>query len=266
MPFLSPKRKVSDAENKLRILLCLDALGMASQEELWPMVARLELMEYLPFCVLLDELRHDGAVAVGSHALEGVLYLTAMGRQQLSLFGEKIVHADRERILEAGPAYREELRSRKQVRTAYELSQNGRYRAALTLREGDVPTLFLRLSTADQSLVEKAVHGFAGYAPQVLNLLYTLDIPPRNDPQPKAISQEAAVAAALPGQPMLCAFGGVEHAAVACVENDDVRYTLLLLLPTAETAWAWAQSADAQGETLAFALTALLGAAEASDP
>ena len=49
MPFLSPKRKISDTENKLRVLCCLDALGMATQDQLWPFVAQLELMEYLPF-------------------------------------------------------------------------------------------------------------------------------------------------------------------------------------------------------------------------
>ena len=79
MPFLSPKRRVSDAENKLRLLLCLRALGMATSDQLWPFVAELELMEYLPYCLLLDELKKDGEVAQGRCALEGVLYLTPKG-------------------------------------------------------------------------------------------------------------------------------------------------------------------------------------------
>ena len=77
MPFLSPKRRVSDAENKLRLLLCLRALGMATSDQLWPFVAELELMEYLPYCLLLDELKKDGEVAQGRCALEGVLYPAA---------------------------------------------------------------------------------------------------------------------------------------------------------------------------------------------
>ena len=72
MPLFSPKRKISDAENKLRVLLCLDALGLAALDELWPFVARLELMEYMHFCLLVDELAKDGAIAQGSHALSGV--------------------------------------------------------------------------------------------------------------------------------------------------------------------------------------------------
>ena len=55
MPLLSPKRRVSDVENKLRVLFCLKALGLVTQEQLWPIVARMELMDYLPFCLLLDE-------------------------------------------------------------------------------------------------------------------------------------------------------------------------------------------------------------------
>ena len=65
MPFLSPKRRVSDAENKLRLLLCLRALGMATSDQLWPFVAELELMEYLPYCLLLDELNRSGRLRPG---------------------------------------------------------------------------------------------------------------------------------------------------------------------------------------------------------
>ena len=76
MPLLSPKRRVSDVENKLRVLFCLKTLGLVTQEQLWPFVARMELMDYLPFCLLLDELKSDGAVAEGNGAMAGTLYLT----------------------------------------------------------------------------------------------------------------------------------------------------------------------------------------------
>ena len=128
MPFLSPKRKVSDAENKLRILFCLDKLGMATQEQLWPFVAQMELMEYIPFCMLVDELRSDGAIASGVHAMAGSLFLTAAGRQQLALFSGKMVHADQERIRQEAPEYAQHLSQRRLVRAAYELSQGGVYR------------------------------------------------------------------------------------------------------------------------------------------
>jgi len=260
MPLSSPKRKVSDAENKLRVLCCLDALGMATQEQLWPFVARLELMEYIPFCIFLGELRSSGAIAAGSHALEGALYLTSGGKQQLELFSNKLVHADKERIREAARSYREELSARKLVRAAYELSQDGLCCAALTMREGDVPTLFIRVCTKDSLLTEKAVRGFQACAPQVLNLLYTLDLSGEGTPAPKPLPQEAAIAAAQPGAPSLCAFGGREHAAVVSISDDMVFYTVLLLLPSDELAWSWAQAADARSHELAAALTALFAA------
>lgn len=119
MPFLSPKRRVSDAENKLRLLLCLRTLGMATSDQLWPFVAELELMEYLPYCLLLDELKKDGEVAQGRCALEGVLYLTPRGEKTLSLLRDKLTHTDCRRIREAAPAYAAGLNERRQAAAAY---------------------------------------------------------------------------------------------------------------------------------------------------
>lgn len=246
MPLFSTKRKISDAENKLRVLLCLDALGMATQEELWPFVARLELMEYVPFCMFVDELRVDGAVDAGQHALAGVLYLTSAGRQQLSLFGSKVPHADRERIAQAAPAYAQKLRARKQVHAAYELSQGGVYRARLTVQEGDEPTLLWRVASKEQALVEKSVKSFAAQAAQVLDLLYSLPFEPV-----EADSNGVT-------RPVLCAVGGREHAAVASVQDERAQHTLQLLLPTAELAWGWAQAVEQAGTSLAEKLTALM--------
>lgn len=257
MPLFSPKRKISDTENKLRVLYCLDKLGMATQEQLWPFVARLELMDYVPFCLFVDELKKTGAVAVGSYALEGMLYLTQAGRQQLQLFAGRLLHADRERIASEAPRYRDELSTRKQVRAAYELAEDGRFSAAMTLREGDVPTLFLRMNAARQELVGEVVRGFHARAPQVLNLLYTLDLLPEPSAAPRPLAQDEAIERAVPGQPALCAFGGREHAGVACLEAEDTRYTVLLLLPTAQLAWDWARSADQSGAELARAVSAV---------
>ena len=101
MPLFSPKRNISDTEYKLRILCCLDALGMATQEQLWPFVAQMELMEYIPFCMFLDELKTAGAVASARHGLEGTLYLTPDGKEQLRLFLRRMPHTDQERIRQA---------------------------------------------------------------------------------------------------------------------------------------------------------------------
>ncbi|MBR5547606.1 MAG: DUF4364 family protein [Clostridia bacterium] len=258
MPFTSPKRKISDTENKLRVLYCLEQLGMATKEQLWPFVAQLELMEYIPFCMFVDELLSDGAVASGAYAMEGSLFLTGAGRQQLMLFSDKIVHADKERIIREAPAYVRHLNERRQVRAAYELAQDGCFRAVATVCEGDVPTLLLRACSRDEKRIEQFVNGFPAVADQVLVQLYMLPLKQADEPMPSVLTQEEAMAAAAPGKPALCAFGGREHAAVVCLQDRQMQYTLLALLPNAEMAWNWAHSAQLAGCGLAAGLSALL--------
>jgi len=255
MPFLSPKRKISDTENKLRVLCCLDQLGMATQEQLWPFVAQLELMEYIPFCMFVDELLSDGAIASGAHAMEGSLFLTAAGRQQLALFSGKMVPADKERILREAPAYAKHLNESRQVRAAYELAQDGQFRAMATVCEGDVPTLLLRARSREGALIERFVKRFPSVAAQMLAQLYLLPLKQTDAPMPPVLTQEQALEAAAPGKPALCAYGGREHAAVVCIGAEQMQYTLLVLLPSAEMAWGWAQAA---GDELAVRLTELI--------
>lgn len=258
MPFLSPKRKISDTENKLRILYCLEQLGMATKEQLWPFVAQLELMEYIPFCMFVDELLSDGAIASGAHAMEGNLFLTGIGRQQLMLFSDKMVHADKERIIREAPAYVRHLNERRQVRAAYELAQDGYFRAMAAVCEGDVPTLLLRALSRDEKRIEQFVNAFSSVADRVLAQLYMLPLNAADAPMPPVLSQEEAMSAASPEKPTLCAFGGREHAAVICIQDGQMQYTLLALLPSAEMAWSWACSAQKAGARLAAGLTALL--------
>ena len=258
MPFLSPKRKVSDAENKLRVLLCLDRLGLATQEQLWPFVAQLELMEYMPFCMFVDELLSDGAIASGTHALQGSLYLTAKGHQQLELFSSRIVHADKERIAAEAPEYARRLSDTRQVHAAYELAQESEYRAFGTVCEGDVPTMLLQARSQNGQTIERFVQRFPALASQMLARLYMLPLTFTDEPLPAVTTQREALLAAQDGAPALCAYGGREHAAVLPLENDRLRFMLLLLFPTAEMAWSWAQTAANRRTELADAFAAML--------
>ena len=258
MPFLSPKRKVSDAENKLRVLLCLDRLGMATQEQLWPFVAQLELMEYVPFCMFVDELLSGGAIASGTHALQGSLFLTAKGHQQLELFSSRIVHADKERIAAEAPEYARRLSDTREVHAAYELAQDGEYRAFGTVCEGDVPTMLLQARSRNGRTIERFVQQFPSLASQMLARLYMLPLTFTDEPLPAAVTQEEALKNVQPGAPALCAYGGREHAAVLRLDSDKLHFVLLLLFPTAEMAWSWAQTASARSSELADAFAALL--------
>ena len=258
MPFHSPKRRISDTENKLRVLLCLDAIGMATQEQLWPFVAQLELMDYVPFCMFVDELLHDGALAAGSHGLENVLYVTQAGKEHLALFEGKVVHADQERIRRFAPAYAAQLSARRQISAAYERTEGGWYRAACAVREDDVPMLLLRAATQDRRLADAAVNDFRRFAPQLLTLLYTVPCEASAQNIPAALEQEEALKEAASGRIALCAFGGRRHAAAVSLSDGENRYTLLLLLPDAAMAWGWAQAAQEAGERLARKITAVL--------
>lgn len=258
MPFRSPKRRVSDAENKLRLLLCLRALGMATSEQLWPFVAGLELMEYLPFCLLLDELQKDGEVAEGRYALKGVLYLTPRGEKTLSLLRDKLTHTDCERIRAAAPTYAAGLNERRQASAAYRRAEPGRYRARGTVREGDVPALVLDVNTPDEALARAAVRGFRSCAPRLLTLMYTLPFEDGGRPLPVAGSQEEALRAAAEGRLALLAYGGREHAAAVSLREGENAYAVLLLLPTREAAQGWAEAACGSAEALARQVTELV--------
>ena len=260
MPFFSPKRKVSDAENKLRVLMCLDGLGMATQEQLWPFVAQLELMEYIPFCMFVDELLSDGVIAAGTHAMEGCLFLTPAGRQQLELFSRKMAHADRQRIAAEAPGYARRLSESRQVRAAYVLAPQGGYSAVGTVCEGDIHAMRLQVHSADGKTIEKFVSQFSSLAAQMLARLYTL--PPAADAGevPKALPQEEALQSVSDNCPVLCTYGGREHAAVVCFGNEQLAFTLLLLLPSADVAWSWAKTASERGEELANGFAALIEA------
>ena len=266
MPLFSPKRKISDTENKLRVLCCLDALGMATQDQLWPFVAQLELMEYIPFCMFLDELKTGGAIAEGSHALEGRLYVTPEGKEQLRLFSSRVVHTDQERIRRAAPAYAAKLDARRLSRAVYERAPEGEYQAACSLHDGEVPTLFLRVNSGDHELVNRMVKGFARYVPQVFSQLYTLPFEVKKGHVPTALTQDEALAQAQPGSPALCAFGGREHAGVIRICGVQACYTVMLLFPDAELAWGWAMAADRMSETLADALTRMVRTQSGENP
>ena len=115
MPEGFAKRHISDAENRLRLLLCIDALGLCTREELWPFVAKLELMEYMPMCLYLDELLRDGSLMEGQYAVQGVLFLTGGGREALELFQRRMPRSDRDRILLAAPQYAAQLSEKRQI-------------------------------------------------------------------------------------------------------------------------------------------------------
>lgn len=243
MPLRPPKRHISDAENKLRLLCCARALGMATQEQLWPFVARLELMDYVPYCLYLDELKKDGSLAVGQHALKGMLYLTDEGERALRLFGGRVTPADRERIQAEAPKYAAGLNERRQARAAYERCDEGKLCVRCEVREDDAPLMVIRLRTADEALAQQAARRFRERAPKLITLLYTLPFEPRGDALPMAATPQDALMLAEEGTPAICACGKRYIAAIRA-EDERAVYGVSLLLPGREAAQGWALAAS----------------------
>ena len=232
MPLTLPKRKVSDAENKLRLLCCVDALGAVTPAQLWPFVASLELMEYLPMQLLLHELLEVGEVEEGTLALSQQLFLTEKGRKALGLFNGRIMDSDRRRIRAAAAPYRAQLRQKAQVRAVYESAQAGEYRVLLSLQEGELPLFALRLSTPHRDVAAQALARFEGQAAPLLAYVYSLGEREErvSSPQPPA-----------PGLPLpsLQSHSRHEHTVTALLPHPRGEMTLSLLLPELFAAQAY---------------------------
>lgn len=260
MPQSFSKRNISDAENRLRLLFCVDVLGMLTREQLWPFVARLDLMEYVPMCLYVDELVRDGALVMGAHAAEGVLCLTDKGQSTLRMFQNRMPQTDRRLIAAAAPAYATTLRERRQMSAVHELAPEGFYQVACAVREGDLPTLFLRVTTRRRALTAGAVKRFRQCASRILTMLFSLPVPHGSTAaRPETVAElEEALRLVAPDRPVIADFSPHEQAAVVCLRQRDAVIRLALLLPSKDAAIGWSAAALDQPEALAARVIALL--------
>lgn len=176
-----PFRRVSDTENKLRLLYCLEALGGSTQAQLWPFVEQLELMDYITMQLLLHELKASGDVQEGRAALAQHLFLDAKGRETLRLFAGRIMQSDKQAIQKEAPAYRERVLQHSQVQAIYERARRRDYHVLLSITEGEVSTLQLRMHTPDKRLAAGAIRAFPKRAADVLTYLYAMEVPEKDN-------------------------------------------------------------------------------------
>lgn len=234
MPLSPPKRQVSDTENKLRLLCCLNSLGAVTEVQLWPFVASLELMEYIPMQLLLHELLAGGDVEVGTLALHQQLFLTDQGKKTLHLFMGRVMPSDVERIAQAAPAYRAGLLQRSQVRAVYEQAQPGDYRVLLSLRDGDVPTFSLHLQTPSRDFAAQAIHAFETQAASILQYLYNLDT--------ASFATGIKAVDATENSPTVTQHSAHEYTLTVPFSFAEGAITLALLLPSHQQADAYRQA------------------------
>jgi hypothetical protein len=158
MTELYEKRNRSDLEYRLVILCCLKELGIVTMEQLWPFIARLNLMEYMQMCVFLRQLQQDGYAAEGAGSIQGALYITDTGINLLQVLGDKIPHSDRTKIQSEAPAYLGLLREALTARAVYHTGPDNAYTAKCAITDGDLPAFWADAQKAKDLLGWEAKH------------------------------------------------------------------------------------------------------------
>ena len=248
MPITSPPRKVSETENMLRLLLSVDALDSVTSAQLWTFAAEQELMDYVSMRLCLYKLLAAGELETGEGALTDQLLLTDRGREALSLFGRRLPADVRERICAAAPAYRLRVERARQVQAVYEMARPNDFRLNLSVCEGDLPTMRLRMETANRTLAGNAIHRFAAHAAEATTYLYTL--------AEQALS--ASQGADVPTEAGVTEHSNHEYTARVVLPCKRAQFTAELLLPTRKAAGALV-AALAAPEAARSAAEALLG-------
>lgn len=246
MPLQSPPRKVSETENMLRLLLCVDALGSATPVQLWTFAAEQDLMDYVTMRLCLHKLLSAGEIQTGEGALKELLFVTDRGREALSLFGQRVPGDVRARVRQAAPEFHGRMERNQQVRAAYEMARPNDYRLNLSVCEGDLPTILLRMETTNRSLASRAIHRFVIYAAETTTYLYglaeqaaALDVA-ASGCDAAATPTENAQRSALPvADGAIVEHSATEYSAKVTVKGKKARFGVELLLPSRRSAQAF---------------------------
>lgn len=254
MPIQSPPRKVSETENMLRLLLCVDTLESVTSTQLWMFVAEQELMDYISMRLCLHKLITAGELETGGGALGEQLFVTDRGREALSLFGTRLPGDVRMRISIAAPEFRGRVLRNQHVHAAYEIARPNDYRLNLSVYEGDLPTVRLHMETRNRSLAARTIHRFMPYASQVTTYLYGLAEQAVAEPEKGGeIPAEA-----------ITEHSGSEYTAKVAVIGKKAHFDIELLLPTRRAAEAFVRllSEAEHTETAANKLADLVSGAK----
>lgn len=232
MPLQSPPRKISETENMLGLLCCVDALGSVTATQLWVFVAQLELMDYVTMRLCLHKLLGAGELEYGEGSLDEHLLLTDRGREALQLFGDRLPKAVRARVSSAAPEFHGRMLSNQQVRAVYEMAKPSEYRLCLSVCEGDLPTIRLRMHTNSRPLAGKAIHRFSANAAMATTYLYGL----AEEATQNTVTSHAAGELTLPA---ITEHSATEYTASVILPGKKAQYEVALLLPTRKAAEAF---------------------------
>lgn len=229
MPIKPAPRNISETEYMLRMLRCVDALDCATELSLWTFAAELELMDYVTMRLSLHKLLAADEVQYGAGALKNHIYLTEKGREALQLFGDRLPTEITDKITGAAGAFRERITASQQVRAAYEIAKHNEYRLNLSVAEGDLTMLNIRMHVESRRLAGRAIRQFEAQAPKVLTYLYQL--------AQNAQGAVATVHTTADGEIMR--HSATEFEARHTLLGKRARFDVALTLPTEEAAAAY---------------------------
>ena len=253
MPLQSPPRKVSETEHMLRLLMCVDALESVTSTQLWTFAAEQELMDYVTMRLCLHKLLAAGELETGEGALKDQLLLTDRGREALALFGDRLPQDVRERIGKAAPGFRSRVSRNRQVHAVYEMARLNDFRLNLSVQEGDLPTIYLRMETNNRALASKSLHRFEAHAAAITTYLYQLA---------EQAVQQGTTEQAVPLAPdAVLEHSAAEFTAHVPLSGRRARYIVELLLPSRTAAEAFVRmvSMPQEAAKIATRITELLG-------
>ena len=257
-------RRNAVAERKLCLLFLTDRLSCATREQLWELAARLNLMEYIPCCMALQDLLDIGAIWA-PNGLNGLLALTAEGYALLAMLMRQIPHSERSRLESAAATFRQELNERQSCSIYHEPPVNGLFSVRCQVSDEEEKLLVLWVRSPQAAVTSRVARNWRSRVVPLLHELYRLRTPGK-ETVPVLSAQEAlAFADENPGKPC-CALEDGSYSGVLRQIGLQGEMTLCLWECDRQAACTFASAAAREGSGLADKLLGLLGDGKEAAP
>jgi len=174
-------RKPSSTEDKLLLLYASQQLGPATNLQLLQFMVDNALMDYITLQLSLAEMEAAGQLKRVAHPLGSLYAITHKGMDALTLFSARVPASRMQCVREAAPAWRQQIRTQKQVLSDFSQQPDGTYVLNLSLLEQERPLLSINLTLPTRPLANLFADGWTARAGQIYQyIMQTLgqDEPP----------------------------------------------------------------------------------------
>ena len=262
-------RRIFSTEAKLRLLYLLDRLGCATREQLWLLVGRLNLMEYIPCCEALQELCEAGALWA-PNGLQGMLALTADGYTLLNTLMRQMPRSERVQMDAAAQEYRRELDEEQNCNVYHEAPCDGLCSVRCKVSDNGEEWMELWIRSADAAVTNRVAESFRKRASLVMRMLYLLPVEDGRNVEVLPAAEALEQAWNNPGKPY-CAEKEEHYSGVIRLISEETDRAVKdnVLIRLWENDWpaacAFAASASVRGARLAGEIIRLLCQKDGAD-